>query len=95
MSASRIVFPTQSEISADVKVDTTSYNKTYLIDGEVLRWSGEGQTITSAVCVRGEEGGVNAGGGWGGCAVGYGDGVDGVGGGEAGVGWGARRVAKG
>jgi glyceraldehyde-3-phosphate dehydrogenase (NADP+) len=55
METAMIRFPTEAEIPQDVRVDTSRYTMTYLLDGEVRRWEGEGQEVFSPVCVRGED----------------------------------------
>jgi glyceraldehyde-3-phosphate dehydrogenase (NADP+) len=51
-----IAFPAADEIPEHARVDTGAHAMRYLLDGQVLTWSGEGADVESPVCVRGADG---------------------------------------
>ena len=46
------VFPTSDRIPREYQVDTRSYERLYLIDGELREWSGQVAEISSPICLR-------------------------------------------
>lgn len=51
-----IVFPQAADVPEGARVDTSGYDMRYLVDGQVLTWTGEGADIESPVCYRGADG---------------------------------------
>jgi glyceraldehyde-3-phosphate dehydrogenase (NADP+) len=51
-----IRFPAASDVPDDARVDTGRYAMRYLIDGEVLTWTGQGADVESPICLRGDDG---------------------------------------
>jgi glyceraldehyde-3-phosphate dehydrogenase (NADP+) len=54
--APTFAFPAPEAVPAGVQVDTSRLDLRYLIDGEVLTWSGPSAAVTSPVCVRQPDG---------------------------------------
>lgn len=50
MTTPRITFPALADLPPEAQVDASPFSNTYLIDGEVLRWSGASCPVTSPVC---------------------------------------------
>jgi len=46
------VFPTAGQIPREYQLDTRSYERLYLIDGELREWSGQLAEISSPICLR-------------------------------------------
>ncbi|MBX7194012.1 MAG: aldehyde dehydrogenase family protein [Sandaracinaceae bacterium] len=49
-------FPTHDEIPEAARIDTSSFERTWLVNGEVRRWQGPTQEVRSPVCLRRADG---------------------------------------
>jgi glyceraldehyde-3-phosphate dehydrogenase (NADP+) len=48
----KLLFPTQEDIPAEHRLASPIHQRKYLVDGELLDWSGNCKTVLSPICVR-------------------------------------------